>query len=99
METVRQVASVLAVFAILGAVLWLLRRGGIASLRGGWRQQPKSLESIERLALTPQHALHLVKIQGRELVVATHPQGCTLLLEANHVAATHAEATHGEGKQ
>jgi len=88
METVRQVASVLAVFAILGAVLWLLRRGGLASLRG-WRQQSKSLESIERLALTPQHALHLVKIQGRELVVATHPQGCTLLLEA----------THEEGKQ
>ena len=25
--------------------------------------------------------LHLVRINGRELVVATHPQGCALLLE------------------
>jgi hypothetical protein len=29
--------------------------------------------------LTAQHAVHLVRIDGRELVVATHPQGCSLL--------------------
>jgi flagellar biogenesis protein FliO len=82
METMRQVSSVLAVFAILGVVLWALRRGGLARIRG-LRRETKSLESIERLALTPQHALHLVKIGGREMVVATHPQGCALLIEAH----------------
>ena len=41
----------------------------------------RSLESVERLALTPQHSLHLVRIGGREVVVATHPQGCALLTE------------------
>ena len=39
----------------------------------------KRLESIERLTLTATHSLHLVRIGEREVVVATHPQGCTLL--------------------
>jgi len=81
MEAARQILSVLAVFGLLGSMLWLLRRGGRVNFRGIGRDD-KSLESIERLALTPQHALHLVKIRGRELVVATHPQGCALLLES-----------------
>jgi flagellar biogenesis protein FliO len=41
----------------------------------------RSLEALERLALTPQHSLHLVRIGGREVVVATYPQGCVLLTE------------------
>ena len=84
MEALRQVSAVLAVFGLLGAALWMLRRGGMATARGWRRPQGKSLESMERLSLTPQHALHLVRIQGRELVVATHPQGCALLLEVEH---------------
>lgn len=90
METVRDVLSVLAVFALLGAALWALRRGAVVGLAGvvkGWpgafvRQgqgRVKSLETVERMALTPQHSLHLVRINGRELLVATHPQGCALL--------------------
>lgn len=82
MEIARQVAAVMAVFALLGAALWALRRGG--SLRIGLPRiqgRARALEPIERLALTPQHALHLVKIQGREVVVATYPQGCALLTE------------------
>lgn len=83
MEIARQVLSVLAVFALLGGALWVLRRGGSASFRGWPRAQKreKAIEPLERLALTPQHSLHLVRIEGRELVVATHPQGCVLLLD------------------
>ncbi len=83
MDVVRQMLSVLAVFALLGGVLWMLRRGGAARFRG-WtpgKKRSRSLESMERLVLTPHHSLHLVRIQGRELVVATHPQGCALLLD------------------
>jgi flagellar biogenesis protein FliO len=81
--TLRQVFSVLLVFSLLSLVLWKLRRpnGPIGSL---WRKGAggaRALETVERLALTPQHALHLVRVHGRELVVATHPQGCTLLGE------------------
>ncbi len=89
----RQFFSVILVFALLGGALLLLRRGGIASLsaiamaRGksfGFRRSQakgKALVSIERLSLTPQHMLHLVRIHGREVVVATHPRGCELLIE------------------
>ena len=82
MEIVRQVLSILFVFALLGGVLWAVRRKtGLWPPSG---RQAKSLHSIERLALSPQHALHIVHIEGRRLVVATHPQGCTLLTELNN---------------
>jgi flagellar biogenesis protein FliO len=79
--TLRQGLSVLLVFLLLGVALWKLRQPG-AAFRPPWRKpgaSTRSLETIERLALTPQHALHLVRVQGREVVVATHPHGCTIL--------------------
>lgn len=83
MEIARQVSAVMLVFALLGAALWALRRGGRLRFPTGLRpaSRGRSLESLERLALTPQHSLHLVKIGGREVVVATYPQGCALLTE------------------
>jgi flagellar biogenesis protein FliO len=77
----RQVLSVLLVFSLLGAVLWALRRGGRISFSGFARKQghTRSMIAVERLALTPQHSLHMVRVNGREFVVATHPQGCTLV--------------------
>jgi flagellar biogenesis protein FliO len=80
----RQVFSILLVLSLLGLALWKLRRphGGFGSI---WRRpagSARSLQSIERLALTPQHMLHLVRVQGREVVVATHPRGCTVLGDA-----------------
>ena len=100
MET-RQLFSVLLVFALLGAAVWALRRGGATGQRGalrigslrigalapfrlGFGRRPgsgRSLASLERLALTPQHSLHLVRIHGREIVVATYPHGCAVLTE------------------
>jgi|SRR5580692_7083953 hypothetical protein len=92
---VRQMLSVLAVFALLGGALFALRRGSLGSLglrTFDWESprwsslrlarapaRTKSLATMERLALTPLHSLHLVRIQGREMVVATHPHGCTVL--------------------
>ena len=89
MEVARQVASVLLVFGLLGTALWLLRRGGAASIGSLLRRtqlRTKSLEPVERLALTPQHSIHLVRIHGRELLVATHPHGCTVLVESSRGA-------------
>jgi flagellar biogenesis protein FliO len=85
-STIRQVLSIVLVFALLGVTLWKLRRGGNPmEFLGRWRTHSpgaRALESVERLALTPQHALHLIRVQGREIVVATHPHGCTLLGDA-----------------
>ena len=84
METAREVLPVLVVFALLGAALWTLRRGGLVKFRAMRVVGLRRLEPIERRALTPHHALHLVRIGGREVVVATHPQGCALLIENNN---------------
>jgi flagellar biogenesis protein FliO len=82
MEIARQVSAVILVFALLDAALWMLRRGGSLRFgRGPRAPGARSLQAVERLALTPQHSLHLVKIGGREVVVATYPQGCVLLTE------------------
>lgn len=80
-DLIRQVLAVLAVFSLLGAAVWKLR-GGPFSLARTHSAGPR-LASVGRIALTPQHAVHLVRIDGRELVVATHPQGCSLLGDAH----------------
>jgi flagellar biogenesis protein FliO len=87
--TLRQVSSILLVFLLLGLALWKLRRPG-SMFRLPWRSpwgktgtSGRALEGVERLALTPQHVLHLVRVQGREIVVATHPQGFTVLAGAS----------------
>lgn len=82
MEVVQQVFAILLVFGLLGVTVWTLRRGSI-SLPGPWnraRANGRSLETVERVSLTAQHAVHLVRVNGRELVVLTHPQGCSLLV-------------------
>ncbi|HEV2201286.1 MAG TPA: flagellar biosynthetic protein FliO [Bryobacteraceae bacterium] len=77
MELWREAAALGAVFGLLGVAAWTLRaRTGMLRTRPG-----RSLTAVERIVLTPHHALHLVRVPGRELLVATHPQGCTLLIE------------------
>jgi flagellar biogenesis protein FliO len=79
METIRQVLAVLVVFAALGGALWLLRRNPAAAFRGLGRRKPGRLEALERVALSPQNALHLVRFDERVLVIAVNTSGCTLL--------------------
>ena len=78
----QQLTMVLVVFALLGGLLWLLRRrGGLAfsPRRSGVRQ----LEVLERVPLTPHHALHLVRISGKVVLIGTAPSACTLLDQSN----------------
>jgi hypothetical protein len=96
MDAVREGFSVLAVFGLLGTVLWTMRRGTVTGLRTaltGRLARPKSIQTVERTALTPQHSLHLVRINGRELLVATHPHGCAVLLETGAGQALESQAS------
>jgi flagellar biosynthetic protein FliO len=82
MELAEQIAMVLAVFALLGALLWILKRRGLASLNLGRRGgNARRVEVLERIPLTPQHALHLVRVSDKVLLIGTAPSGCTLLNE------------------
>lgn len=81
MELWRDVAAFILVFGLLAfAVVATRKRNGQTA--GFFRPSgAKALASLERIALTPQHALHLVRAAGRELVLVTHPQGCTIVSE------------------
>ena len=72
---------VLAVFALLGGLLWFSKRRGWAAFSTGARRggNERRLEVLERVPLTAQHALHLVRVSDRTVLIATAPSSCTLL--------------------
>ncbi len=84
MEMVQQLFAVAFVLGGLCVAVWALKRKGWARMgpmksrgsRGG--AQPR-LEVIDRLVLTPNHSLHLVRLEDRTLLVGLSPNGCNLL--------------------
>jgi flagellar biogenesis protein FliO len=61
MEVIQQTGAVVAVLALLLLTLWWLRRRGLTGVTLGRKTAVRRLESLERLPLGPQHALHLVR--------------------------------------
>jgi len=83
MDFLEPLAAIGFVMALLGVALVLLKKRGIASFQmprvagGGTRR----LEAIERLSLGPNHALHLVHLDGRSILVATAPNSFQIVCE------------------
>jgi flagellar biogenesis protein FliO len=80
MEQAQSILSVFLVLALLAGALFVLRRQGLAnfntpSLRGS---STRRLQVLERLPLSPQHSLQLVRIDQREILVALSPSGCSI---------------------
>jgi flagellar biosynthetic protein FliO len=83
MEILQQLLAVALVLGALGALVWTMKRKGwaqgrVSSSRGAQTQ----LEVIGRLALTPQHSVHLIRLADRILLVGLSPQGCNVLESA-----------------
>ena len=87
MDSIQQVLSVVAVLALLGGALWWLRRVGLAqfAVRGAGGSKTRCMKVIERLALTPQHSLYLVRVADRTILIAASPGGCSILDNAAEV--------------
>jgi hypothetical protein len=82
MESLQQIAAVLAVFGLLGGALWWLRSRGLASFAAApSRRKGGLIECIERVPLTPAHTLHLVRLGSRTILIATSPAGCQVVTE------------------
>jgi flagellar biogenesis protein FliO len=79
MDALQEIAAVAAVLGLLGAVLWLLRRRGIAGILPLGKPHGRRLECVERLALSPHHALHLIRLGDRGLLVTSSPGACALI--------------------
>ena len=78
MEAIQQTGAVAAVLALLLLTLWWLRRRGLAGIPLG-RKVVRRMQSLERLPLGPQHALHLVRLGGSALLISSSPAGCALI--------------------
>jgi flagellar biogenesis protein FliO len=81
LDILRQLGAVLFVFALLGAVVWLFarQRGGRMLGVPMLRRTSGKLSVVERVRVTPQHSIHLLRVGRRGLLVCVHPTGCTLL--------------------
>lgn len=81
METLQPVLAVFLVLALLGGSLYWLRTKGMAQFAAGGtgKNSKRRMRLVERLALTPQHSLHLVKVGGRTLLIAVSPGACSVL--------------------
>jgi len=80
MDLARELGAVLLVLGVLAATLWALRRAGAVRWRapGGARAGGR-IELVERIALSPGHDLHLVRLGSHALLIASHAGGCTLV--------------------
>ncbi len=87
----RQILGLLIVFSLLGWTVWKFGRSKVALPKLGLSSKERRLRSIERLSLSPQHTLHVVQVEGREILLATHPGGVTLL-ETAEVSSRSAHA-------
>jgi flagellar biogenesis protein FliO len=88
MEATQQALSILVVLALLGGTLWWLRTRGMATfvIKTG-AGKVKAMKLVERLPLTPQHSLYLVKVEDRTLLIAASPGGCSILETQERVSA------------
>ena len=93
MEMTDPLPAVAGVLAVLAAALWWLRKKGAVQFRRHARRAARRLESIERLALSPHHTLHLVRLDDRAILVAQSPGGLSLL-QKPEAAAPRARAEH-----
>ncbi len=80
MDALQQILGVLVVLGCLAASLWWLRRKGFAQFALPSRSQSdRRMRVVERLALTTQHSVHLISVDGRSILVGVSPAGCQLL--------------------
>jgi flagellar biogenesis protein FliO len=76
-SALEQILAALFFCGLLAILVWLLRKGKLASfgLPSAQNKGASQLDVIARCALTSQHTLHVVSAAGETFLVATHPHG------------------------
>ena len=79
----RQFAGVLLVLGVLIGCLWLLKRRGFVRFTGvrGESRPDRVVTVIERVPLGAQHALHVLQIGRRRVLISSSPGSCQLITE------------------
>jgi flagellar biogenesis protein FliO len=84
MDLIRESLGITIVFALLWLALWLLKKKGAISV-GNLVKRPGAkhcIETIDKLRLTPQHSVHILRVVDRQIVLGVHSSGFTVLGEA-----------------
>jgi flagellar biogenesis protein FliO len=81
MDPLNNVAAVAIVLALLGTFVAVVRSRG-ARVRLPWMRPgdvSQTMQVMERVALSPQHTLCLVRVGGRSVLISTSPSSCQIL--------------------
>jgi flagellar biogenesis protein FliO len=79
-ELIRQLLAILAVFGLLGAAVWALgRRRKLPLFSAVLARHTGTMTVIDRVRLTPQHTVALIKVGRRAVLIAADPGGSHLL--------------------
>ncbi len=76
---VQQIIAILLVLCLLAGTLTLLRKRGLAQFSPRLRlgaSGSKEIHVIERIALSPQHSLHLINVREDIFLIGVSPSGC-----------------------
>ena len=81
MDLLQPAAAIVLVLGLLAAALFVLRKRGAGTFRlpGSAGSPQRRLEVLERIALGPQHSVHLVRVGERCVLIGTAPSSCQLL--------------------
>lgn len=75
---VEQILAALFVIGLLLATVWVLRRKGFAAANPIWKRGrcSNNMQVIEKLSLTAQHSLHLVRLGDELILIGVSPSSC-----------------------
>jgi flagellar biogenesis protein FliO len=76
MEFLQQGLALVLVFGLLGTALWFVKTRQNPNLRV---RGERRIQVLERVALTPQHTLCLVKVDDRLVMIGTAPSSCQVI--------------------
>lgn len=81
MDVLQQVAAVCFVVGLAVLAAALSRKGAAGGLPGFRRRGGAAgrIEVVQRVMLTPQHSVCILRVDGREVVVGLHPGGMTVM--------------------
>ena len=84
MDLISQVLTVFTVFGILGLALFWLRRMGMAKFAFASMKPAvkgnREMQVLERVPVTPQHSLLLVRVNESKMLICFSPAGASVTM-------------------
>jgi flagellar biogenesis protein FliO len=84
MDLISQLLTVFTVFGLLGLALFWMRRTGMARFNFGSikpaNTRDREMQVLERVPVTPQHSLLLVRVNESKMLICFSPAGASVTM-------------------